>query len=246
MSSLYFIGDDTSYISVPDNIGLNFENEDFTVEWYQYQIDDNPFPRIFQKGAYSEDNLSTGVSIEGGQFYYWANRSPNAAISLQQIEYKNKWVHFAICRTSGVTNVYMNGVSVFNFNDTNNYMNDSALVVGNESVLSSDTSFGGYIYYFHFMKGVAKYTSDFTVPTSIPSVVSQTVLLLTAGSSLGSLGNTVTVTAGTFAIAPVPPVKKPFRISMFMDNSRVYYKPNSLPSGGIGGVRNARLKARRT
>ena len=34
--------------------------------------------------------------------------------------------------------------------------------------------------------------------------------------------------------------------SLFTNNAQVYYKPHSLASGGVGGVRNNRYKGRRT
>ena len=34
--------------------------------------------------------------------------------------------------------------------------------------------------------------------------------------------------------------------SLFTNNAMVYYKPHSLPSGGIGTVRNCRFKSRKT
>ena len=72
----------------------------------------------------------------------------------------------------------------------------------------------------------------------------------TADSASGSLGNTVTNNAGTYAIVPElsspPPAPARIMHTLFTDNSRVYYKTNSLASGGIGGVRNHRRKARRT
>ncbi len=253
MSSLYFLGNTTSYITIPNNVGLNFENQDFTVEWFQYQTDSNPFPRIFQKGTLTSSTSSIGVSIEGGRFYYWRNNTYYLVTTLSSSQYKNKWVHFAICRSSGTTTIYMNGTSIFTLADTYNYTNTADLLISNESSLTTSAAFGGYIYYLHFVKGVAKYTSNFTVTTSIPSVLPQTTLLLTASGFSGSLGNTATSTAGTFAIDPtidpsLPPAAPAslFGRSLFADNNRVYYKPNSLASGGIGGVRNHRRKARRT
>jgi len=127
------------------------------------------------------------------------------------------------------------------------------------------------MYYFHYIKGVAKYTANFTVSTSMVSNTANTVLLLTAGGASGSLGATITNTAGTFAIvpelsSPPPPPAPPAPPStppapplplwflpvlfgnraLFTDNNRFYYKPHSLASGGIGGVRNYRKKGRRT
>ena len=250
MSSLSFLGNTSSYISIPNNAGLNFEGQDFTVEWFQYQTDTNSFPRIFQKG-YHSGGISIGVSIESGTFYYWRFNSPTAVVTLDAADYKNKWVHFAICRASGVTRFYMNGALIYTLDDTTNYTNTQPLTVANESNLQlSGASFGGYLYYFHFIKGLAKYTSNFTIPIGVVPALDETVLLLTAAGASGTLANTITSTAGTFLIAPEFPPAQPAalrrRFRLFTDNSKVYYKPHSLASGGIGGVRNARKKARRT
>jgi hypothetical protein len=151
----------------------------------------------------------------------------------------------------------MNGVSIFSIPDTYNYTNTENLLISNESTLTSIAAFGGYMYYFHYIKGVAKYTADFTVSTSMVSAIPETVLLLSSDGASGSLGNTITNTAGTFAIVPSflpPPPSAPSWFqpvvsgprALFTDNTRIYYKPNSLASGGIGGVRNHRKKARRT
>jgi hypothetical protein len=47
----------------------------------------------------------------------------------------------------------------------------------------------------------------------------------------------------------IQPIPIPFRVlmtSLFTDNSRVYYKPGSLASCGVGSTRNARHKSRMT
>jgi hypothetical protein len=67
MSSLHFLGTATSYLSIPNTNEFDFGTGDFTIEWYQYQTDSNPFPRIFQVGNYP--TISIGVSIEGGSFF---------------------------------------------------------------------------------------------------------------------------------------------------------------------------------
>jgi hypothetical protein len=46
----------------------------------------------------------------------------------------------------------------------------------------------------------------------------------------------------THQIIRAPKMKMP----IFSNNAQVYYKPNSLPSGGIGTVRNSGAKGRRT
>jgi len=256
MSSLSFIGNSTSYLRIPNTNDFNFGTGDFTIEWYQYQRDTNGFPRIFQVGTY-DSGISIGVSIEGGQFYYWTNDSFQLAKSLLSSEYKNVWVHFAISRSSGVTKIFMNGISIYSMNDTNNFNDSNDLIIGNESIPANEAAFGGYITYFTWVKGVALYTSNFTVSNNYPTLTSDYVLLLNASSFNGTLGNTV-VNNNVSTTPNVPPnfgnnnnstttaiIRTNMR-SLFSNNSIVYYKSNSLPSCGVGSVRNSSVKKRRT
>lgn len=262
MPSLSFIGNATSYLRIPNASDLNFGTGDFTIEWYQYQTDSNPFPRIFQIGSY-EAGTSIGVSIETGydsqtgSFYFWSNNSANFATSLEPSQYKNVWTHFSICRASGTTQVYMNGTSIYYFNDSNDYNSGNDLVIGNESTPSDIAAFGGYLAYFSWVKGVALRTGDFTVPTDYPVLTSDYMLMLTASSFQGTLGSTVenqsvttvsSVPPGFPGSAPPPPPPLTFasRRSIFSNNAMVFYKPGSLAPGGVGGVGNASVKARRT
>jgi hypothetical protein len=252
--SISFLGNNTSYISVPSNDGLNFGTQDFTVEWFHYQTDTNTIPRIYQRGVTPAAGFSGFIiaAISSAGYYYVTNNSVYRVNPLTSDSYRNKWIHFAICRLAGTTTVYMNGVRKFAmYPDVFNYTTTEDLFIGNDSTLASNRAFGGYLYYFHYIKGVAKYTSNFTVSTAMVSAIPETVLLLTANGASGSLGHTITNNAGTFDIiptlepvlAPALPVNKQLT---FSDNSRVYYKKSSLAPGGIGGVRNHRRKARKT
>lgn len=245
-SSLHFLGNSTSYISIPNNADLNFGTGDFTVEWFQYQTDTNTIPRIYQKGY--PTNWAGFVIVTTPQPGYYI-LFDSTIFRMPINPYKNQWVHFAICRLAGTTTVYLNGARMYwRYPDMYTYTNTEDLFIGNDSTLASNKAFGGYLYYFHYIKGVAKYTSDFTVSTAMVSAIPETVLLITADGASGSLGNTITTNAvGTFAITPPPPTTLPVNMkSLFTDNSRVYYKKGSLAPGGIGGVRNYRRKARKT
>ncbi len=260
MSSLYFIGDATSYLRIPNN-DFNFGTGDFTIEWYQYQMDENPYPRIFQIGVYNNDTSSIGVSIEGGSFYYWTNMSPNYVSNLDTSDYINTWVHFAISRFSGTTQIFMNGTPIFSMDDTNDFTSTEDLVIGNETTPSDDAAFGGYMTYFSWVRGVAKYTSDFTVSNTYPTLTSNHRLLLKAGSFTGTLGNTVVnnnvttinqlppgfIIETTPTPTPTVPIIPNFRNigSLFTNNSMVYYKKGTLASCGVGSVRNSSVKSKR-
>jgi hypothetical protein len=174
---------------------------------------------------------------------------------LSAAAYKNKWVHFAIARQSGVTKVFMNGVVIGSLTDTTNYNGTADLVISNEATVAPNSAFGGYLAYFTWVKGTARYTANFTVTNNYPTLTNDYVLLLKAGSFGGTLGNTVI--NNNVSIAPVyppgvsppnnnntPPETKMTR-SMFSNNSLVFYKPGSLSSCGVGTVRNSSIKSKR-
>ena len=216
MSSLSFLGNNTSYLTVPSSSGTNMGTGDFTIEWYQYQTDSNPYPRIFAIGTYSS-TTTIGVSIESGTFYFWSNGTPRGA---SVGTYKNTWLHFAIVRSSNTTTVYKNGaVFISGFADSFNYTSANNMVISNETSISTNSSFGGYLAYFHVMKGFAKYTSGFQVSTTFPPVTANTTLLLTASGFSGSIGNTVVNTnVGTFALLPFV---LPINLVCFKENTKI-------------------------
>ena len=275
-ASLSFLGNSTSYLSIPDTNTFDFGTGDFTIEWYQYQTDSNSFPRIFQVGNYSPTSTtySIGVSIEGGIFYYWRGGSGfTSVISMSPTDYKNKWVHFAISRSSGTTRIFKDGVVVKTMADTANFNGSNDLTIGNESVQSSGAAFGGYITYFTWVKGVSLYNANFTVSNDYPALTDKYILLLKASGSEGTLGNTV-VNSNVSTTPNVPPgfgsggggegggagggggegeedpptpttvIQRP--ASLFSNNAMVFYKSGSLPSCGVGSVRNSTVKSRRT
>ena len=75
------------------------------------------------------------------------------------------WNHFAVVRNSGTTTMYINGASAGSFSDSNNYVS-SRIALGAYRTLATQYSFPGYIDGFRITKGVARYTSAFTPPTT--------------------------------------------------------------------------------
>lgn len=274
-NSLVFVGDETSYLHIPYDPAMDIAlGADFTIEWYQYQTDENPNPRIFQRGVYSGEDgvdIPIGVSIEGGYFYLWLNSNPNMIVNLT--DYKNKWIHFAISRNSGIIRVFMDGVQTtyeteingelvmlpYSLEDDSAFISLNDLTIGNENVVSTGAAYGGYMYGFHWVNGVGKYTTDFVMPTSV-SLDENTVLYLTGGGYEGELGSTlVNYNVGITSIlppniAPADPEAPDYRMIPFiqaqrrpvLSNNLIFYKPGSLASCGVGGITNSRVKSRRT
>jgi hypothetical protein len=176
--SMLFAGTSTSNLSIANDVDFRVGTEDFTIEWWQYQTDNNAFPRIFQMGSFPSANI--GVSIEGGIFYFWANGSATFGRSITP--YKNIWVHFAVTRQGTNLRMFKNGTQVGTavFNNANITNATNLIRIGNESTTSAGASFGGNITNFHWVTGTAKYTDNFAVPTTPTSPIANSKLLLQA------------------------------------------------------------------
>jgi hypothetical protein len=201
VGTMKFTGLSTSNISYAQDSNMYPQTGAFCIEWFQYQTDSNAYPRCWAIGNYPSTFM--GVSIEGGQFYFWINGGANSfGSAMASSAYKNKWVHFAITRdASSNIKVWKDGtqlgstvVNSYNFNNTANN-----LVIGNESTPSADASFGGWMTNFRWVKGDPVYTTAFTRPSTPLSNISGSRLLLLATSSGTLTTDTATGRTGTFS-----------------------------------------------
>lgn len=193
-NSYRFTRSTDSYITTPGSNDWAVGTGDFTVEWFGYQTDTTQFQRVFSVGDYP--NIKLGVSIESTTFYYWANNS--FRYSSASATTTNTWYHWAVVRQSGTTRVYRNGsLRGSSISDTNNITdNTTALYIGNTNTPATNSAWVGDITNFRFVKGLAVYTGDFTVPTSA----------LTAEASANPYGgsNTAAIGAGFTKLLLIP------------------------------------------
>jgi hypothetical protein len=191
----------SDYLTISGDNSWAFGTGAFTIEWFQYQTDNNDFPRIF---ATATDSI--GCSIESGTLYPWLNGDYPISVDVNDItpdDYKNKWIHFAIVRDSnGTLNVYKDGNSLGSGSDTTNITNNiSTLFIGvQNNTTTANTWFGGYLTNIRIVKGLAVYTGNFTVPTS--------ALTLTASANPYGGSNTVAIPSGFTKLlltGPPPP-----------------------------------------
>lgn len=188
----YSLNGVNSYLSLPGNTSWALGTSDFTIEWFQYQTDSSPYPRIFAIGSYPATSI--GCSIETGTFYAWF---PNAN-SYGTVSVKNAWHHFAIVKRSNNLYVYLDGtqISTAKANTSNITDATTTLYLGVESGGNSGTWYGGYLTNFRLVKGLAVYTGNFTKPTS--------ALTLTAGANPYGGSNTQAIPDGYTKLLLVP------------------------------------------
>ena len=160
---------------------------DFTVMWWQNLTNNTQYPRIFDMGSSYEG--TTGVSIEstGTNFLFWngngyTSRSFSASVN------DTNWHHVAMIRTisDNVLRIYRDGVSnaQINYSGAFGSTNSNALFllgIRRDTEYLSEAA-NGYITQFVFDNGLARYTEDFTPPTTVTADPSYTVLLLNVSS----------------------------------------------------------------
>jgi hypothetical protein len=185
---------------------------DFTIEWWQKVENNNNNPRPWSVGLYPTQQLA--ISYENGLGdYFWVNNS--SVNNTAQSHIGAGWRHIAYVRSSGVIRGYINGtqytpdiVSTERITGTN-----VPLYVGTGESGAGD--FKGYITNLHIMKGVAKYTSQFTAPTAPLQLATGSVFLLpalnqnsefynSAETAIGSETGTVTWSSDTPFTAASP------------------------------------------
>lgn len=184
-NSYSFISSTNSVITIPASNDWAVGTGDFTVEWFGYQTNTSQFQRVFSVGDFP--SIKIGVSIESSTFYYWANNSTR--YSSAGSTSTNTWYHWAVVRQSGTTYIYRDGVlRGSSFSDTNNITdNTTNFTIGNTLTPATNAAWVGYITNFRFVKGLAVYTGNFTVPTSA----------LTAEASANPYGGSNTAAIGT-------------------------------------------------
>jgi hypothetical protein len=170
----FFNANSNSYIDSPASSDWALGTGDFTIEWFHYTTvtTSPPFQRIFTVDDFP--SMDIGVSLEGTTFYYWANNS--FRYSSASASTANTWYHWAIVRQSGTTRVYRNGtLRGSSISDTNNINNTTdPLTIGGENGRATNATFVGYITNFRWIKGLAVYTGNFTVPTSALTATAST------------------------------------------------------------------------
>jgi hypothetical protein len=180
VSSCYFDGTN-DYLSTPSSDDFNFGSGDFTVDWWEYRFTDG--------GAKPAIGRSKGINYGGWVFgdHYIFNEydllivymsSSGTSWDIKEIggygaingnlqlgnTSSNEWVHLAVVRSGNTFYGFKNGVLQSYITSANSIISiDSPLTIGTGE---NRNYFGGYIDEMRISKGIARWTSNFTPPTS--------------------------------------------------------------------------------
>jgi len=193
----------SQYLNLTANSSLQFGTGDFTVEGWYYQNGTVNFGNIFSTTLlYTTTGglrLSTGNSNNTFQVATGGSGLFNASVAFSA----SRWNHFALVRSSGVTTLYQNGVSVGSASDSNSYTADTFVIGWLDGSGPSAYLLNGLLSNFRVVKGTAVYTSNFIPSTSPLTAITNTSLLTLQNSTIidnstnaFSITNNGTVTTG--------------------------------------------------
>jgi hypothetical protein len=158
-------------LSIADNVGGTAT--DFTLEAWIYPTV-TTYHSIFDfRSVSTEAAIYLGINLSDQIYLYVNGVVPitTAAISL------NVWTHVAVVRYNSITKIYVNGTqSGASWTDITNYGTTKPLRIG--AWYNNLYGFLGYIDDVRISKGIARYTTTFTAPTTALTGDNDTVLLL--------------------------------------------------------------------
>jgi hypothetical protein len=184
-ASGYFNG--SAYIQTPDSADFAFGTGDYTIDFW-INTSSSTGNLLYQGEASGTPSTVLGLfNLGSGNFTWIPNFSDypsyNALASLNPLN-DNLWHHIACVRYGNVFTLYVEGVYQASVTLTYTAI-DSVypFYIGSQSTLGTGL-YTGYIDEFRVSKGIARWTSAFTPPTSRYTVDSYTKVLLHFGSDL--------------------------------------------------------------
>ena len=166
-SSMYFDGTG-DYLYLPSNQNLVLGTADFTLECWIYATSTPSDMGIFESRTNGTATTADGFTLTAFSGSVIRIFSNGALISSSGTSYVNTWCHVAVTRLSGTFNLYINGVSQGTNTTARTFSNADAIIGGGRYGTGAGvtTYFPGYIEDFRITKGYARYTGNFTPPTS--------------------------------------------------------------------------------
>jgi hypothetical protein len=228
----------SDFLSIASNANLAWGAGDFTVETWVYvnaaSIPANAAVWDQRNGTNGTAVIAPTFNLDSSLGYSFYTRavtrfsSGSAAVKLKE------WQHLTICRSSGVTRGFLDGVAMSStYTDSDNYPAGS-LNIGRANDGVSTRFWPGFFYNMRLVVGTALYTAAFTPSTTPLTAISNTKLLLT-GTMGGVKDNTMLNTITTSGSSSVSNVQEKFgNNSYFFDGTGDYLTAVSNPNDNFG------------
>lgn len=198
-------------LTVPANAALSLGSGDYTVEVWVYLMGTQTTSFGWGViGTYPGSGNGWGIAINqstNGHSVRWGISNSLIAFATTPYIPTGTWTHIAVTRSGTGTNntkIFINGVISGQATDNTNDTFTGTLYIGSQGLGQYLT---GYISNARVVKGTAVYTSNFTVPTTPLTAITNTVLLTCQNSTFidNSSNNFTITTTGDAVVSPHHP-----------------------------------------
>jgi hypothetical protein len=154
-SSIYLDGTGDS-LNIFNNPNINLGSGNFTIEMWLYPTGDTQNFSLFAKAGSFE------LKCDTNRWVWQILPSNNIFVTNGNLGPANTWKHVALVRNGSTTTLYLNGTAYTQGTSADAVTNTNPLTIGS----GAGGTFTGYINDFRFTKGLARYTANFTPPTT--------------------------------------------------------------------------------
>jgi len=161
--SIYFDAGGDDYLSLADHDDWNFGTGNFTIDFWVRFISLG----VGDIGVIGQGNLADGAWVlynnpSAGFVFYSAAATCNVT-SVGKACAIDTWYHIAVVRNGGTVTIYRNGVAEATDSSVGTFPDETTTVrIGHPMNLT--TYLNGYIDELRVSKGIARWTSNFTLP----------------------------------------------------------------------------------
>jgi hypothetical protein len=159
-SSIAFDGTGDA-LRYPSDPAFGWGTGDFTVEFWLYYQGGNGYTFFWIQAPPGPTPPYLGYGLNDGSKHPWLWNNENVLTTSTDIT-NNTWQHHAVVRSSGTVSIYLNGTSIGSTAFASDLTASKPFSIGDNGSLVQSTN--GYIDDLRITKGVARYTSNFSVP----------------------------------------------------------------------------------
>lgn len=218
--SAYFDGSG-DYLSIADSADWRFESGSFTIEMFVYLASlptAGVYPGLVGQRT-SAANMSFSIFLNGddGRAYLGLLRQSGSISYIASPSLSVGWNHLAFVKNGDVVTAYKDGIAGASVTFSSSiYVPSCVLAIGRLEAGAAAHELTGYIDDLRITKGVARYTTNFTVPTeafpNTPPQLSGTVKDSLGNSAVRTIrshrrsdgkigGETISASDGTFTVS---------------------------------------------
>ena len=162
---------------------LQMGTGDYTIEFWIYPTTAGTYTLLEIGRPTNNASVCINFNINSSGIYFYG-ATASLLISGTTPVVLNTWSHIALTRASSSTKLFLNGTQTGStVTDATNYNQANLWVGTNAGNAPGGVNFPGWLSGIRAIKGTALYTSNFTVPTTPPTAITNTVLLLNAVTS---------------------------------------------------------------